>query len=277
MIRALFCGADHGIRLDREGGMRRIERLLSCLARPVAAASLLGLALLVACGGTQLGSGAGSDGGGIKGDGGTFTEPDGAVCVDIDLSSYDRSCTTSSDCIAISAGTLCSTGCLCGGSTINKSGDDRYQATLAQLSSGGPVCDCPFFGQSECHHGSCTLCSGPTANPECSDGGTTVSDGSVGDEVVTADAGRCVEVDLADYDQSCKSPSDCTLIKSGAVCAGSCNCGASPVNISGEAKYEKAVSGITFEDCPCVSPGPLDCIGGKCTVCSGTTHCPDGG
>jgi hypothetical protein len=255
--------------------MPRIERFLSCLARPLAGASFLGLTFLLACGGTELGVGTGSDGG-AKGDGGTFTEPDGAVCVDIDLATYDQSCTTSSDCVDITSGTLCSTGCLCGGSTINNSGNARYEAAIAQLSSVGPVCGCPFFGQPECLHGTCIICDGPTPNPACNDGGTTMSDGSVGDEV-NGDAGQCVEVNLADYDQSCNTASDCTLIRTGEVCGATCDCGASPINVSGEAKYEAAISGIKFEDCPCISAGPLGCSGGKCTVCSGPKACPDGG
>jgi hypothetical protein len=268
-----------GTRLEEWVGMSRDETFLTSLARPLALASFVGLAVLAACGGKVEGGGPGPDGGN---DGGVITEPDGAVCVDIVLSSYDQSCTTSSDCIGIVSGVLCSTSCLCGGSTVNKSGQARYDAALSELSRIGPECNCPAQPAPECVHGTCTLCdSFEGRNPACSDGGTVTSDGSTGDETVTVDAkSTCVEIDLASYDQSCNTASDCTLIETGLVCSGSCNCGGSPINVSGEAQYEKATSGITFEECPCAEEGPLQCVGGTCTLCSGSPPppgCPDGG
>jgi hypothetical protein len=84
-------------------------------ARIVSLASLIALAL-GACGGKQLGGGGGSGGPGDAG--GVFTEPDGAVCVDIDLSTYDTSCNQASDCISITAGTICGGDCNCNRSRL---------------------------------------------------------------------------------------------------------------------------------------------------------------
>jgi hypothetical protein len=275
-----FGRAANGTPLEEGEAMGSTRPFLSSLTRPLTLASFLGLALLAACGGAQLGGG--PDGG--NHDGGVFTEPDGATCVDIDPSSYDQSCTTSSDCVAITSGTVCSTSCLCGGSTINKSGEARYQAALSQVSSGGITCPCPFSGEPECLHGTCIICSsiGPKG-PECSDGGTTGSDGSTdsstdsstGDENVAVDAGQCVDIDPSTYDQTCNNAADCFLIQTGEVCSGSCACGGTPVNVSGEARYDKAVSGIKFAECPCASK-PVGCVAGTCAFC-GPDGCSDGG
>jgi hypothetical protein len=79
--------------------------------------------------------------------------------VDIDVSDYDTSCTQDSDCIAITAGTLCTGACLCGGATINKSAEAQYEAAIASISSGG--CPCASGPIPQCQGGTCTLCDGP--------------------------------------------------------------------------------------------------------------------
>jgi hypothetical protein len=102
---------------------------------------------------------------------------DGATCVDIDVSTYDRSCQTDSDCINVSAGTICSGyNCLCGGAAINADGQARYQAALASVQPGpGPYCGCPYFGRPRCLQTQCVYCPssvGPMpAPPGCPDGG----------------------------------------------------------------------------------------------------------
>jgi hypothetical protein len=237
------------------------------LRRPFAVACASALAALVACGGKQVGDEAR--------DGGSTTLPDGAVCVDIDLSSYDQSCTTDSDCAVVTSGELCANYCPCGGSTINESQLGRYRAAVADVPTG--ECGCGLAGPPSCVSGTCQFCSMTPGNdglPACpSDAGA--SDASTG-----SDAGQCVDIDLASYDSSCTKASDCTLIPTGEVCSGSCECGASPINLSGVARFKEATAGITFADCPCISPGPLDCIGGTCTLCSGSplpAGCADGG
>jgi hypothetical protein len=102
---------------------------------------------------------------------------DGATCVDIDVSTYDRSCQTDSDCINVSAGTICSGyNCLCGGATISASEQSRYNAALASVQPGpGPYCSCPYFGRPRCLQAQCVYCPssiGPMpAPPGCPDGG----------------------------------------------------------------------------------------------------------
>jgi hypothetical protein len=98
--------------------------------------------------------------------------PDAGVCVNVDVSTYDQSCTVDSDCVEISAGLLCDKDCLCGGSTINGDGQARYDAAIAPLGT-GPACSCPGFGNPRCVKGHCTMCGGPGApnQPGCPDGG----------------------------------------------------------------------------------------------------------
>jgi hypothetical protein len=92
-----------------------------------------------------------------------------SACVNIDLSTYDRSCKADSDCIQISSGMLCSPTCLCGGSAINIDGQARYDDAIAPLEPG--LCPCPFLGPTRCVAGECTVC-GVGPNPfNCPDGG----------------------------------------------------------------------------------------------------------
>jgi hypothetical protein len=118
------------------------------------------------------GGSASSDG--AAGDG---AASDGATCVNIDVSTYDTSCQTDSDCINVSAGKICSGyNCLCGGATINADGQARYNAALASVEAGpGPYCGCPYFGRPRCLQAQCVYCPssiGPMpAPPGCPDGG----------------------------------------------------------------------------------------------------------
>ncbi|HEX8794439.1 MAG TPA: hypothetical protein VF765_26020 [Polyangiaceae bacterium] len=108
---------------------------------------------------------------------GDVAASDGATCVDIDVSTFDRSCQNDSDCINVSAGTICSGyNCLCGGAAINASEQGRYNAALASVEAGpGPYCQCPYFGRPRCLQAQCVYCPssiGPMpAPPGCPDGG----------------------------------------------------------------------------------------------------------
>lgn len=80
--------------------------------------------------------------------------PDGGACVNIDLSTYDRSCTTTEDCIRIQAGTVCSDTCACGNASVNADGQARYQQTIAPLGP-TPACGCPNEPVPKCVQGQC--------------------------------------------------------------------------------------------------------------------------
>jgi len=177
--------------------------MTSGLARTVLGPATLAYAV-AACGGTidaapdagtradasVSGSGGGDDASGssVMQDGGAESSSsdaaavdaaasDGATCVDIDVSTYDRSCQTDSDCINVSAGMICSGyNCLCGGAAISASEQDRYSAALGSVEAGpGPYCGCPYFGGPRCIQAQCVYCPssiGPMpAPPGCPDGG----------------------------------------------------------------------------------------------------------
>jgi hypothetical protein len=138
--------------------------------------SLASLALLVTClfggcGGKAL----------VHGPPGDASATDSAVtdsstgdvgngCVNVDVSTYDQSCVQDSDCIDVTTGVLCPDRCQCGGSTINRSEQARYQAATASIT--GPPCHCPAEGIPQCIQSKCTLCPfGPNPPPGCPDGG----------------------------------------------------------------------------------------------------------
>jgi hypothetical protein len=259
---------------------------LRLVMRAGAGASLLALGLLAACGGKQIGSnpdggsGGGGGSGGSGSDGGVFTEPDGEVCVDIDVSTYDQSCNQDTDCFPITPGQICA--CACGGAAANVSEETRYHNALSNLNSTG-ICDCTSWPDPVCFHHTCTLCLEPgSCNNGESDGGVSRSDATVPlDATSGSDAtASCVDINLKDFDQTCKSSAECISITSGEVCSGQCACGGSTINKSGEAKYESEISGIVSEDCPCVADGIPECVSGTCVLCGGPHSppgCPDGG
>ena len=91
-------------------------------------------------------------------------------CVNVDPSTYDRSCSKDSDCALIDVGQLCSGGCLCGlSAAINVAGLPKYRTATAGISPGLPTCVA----------GRCDLC--PTAQ------GCVAP--SAGDDAGTCDAG----------------------------------------------------------------------------------------
>jgi hypothetical protein len=101
---------------------------------------------------------------------------DGGACGTLDLSSFDTSCASDSDCLAAGGGTFC-TGqpvCTCPGALINVKEQARYQAELLDLESrfppSRPGCNCPYFGRPTCVQGQCTLCGGASGvHPGCPD------------------------------------------------------------------------------------------------------------
>jgi len=115
-------------------------------------------------------SGDDSDGGTTTSDDGGFTNDAGVECVDIDLSSYDTSCMTNSDCIVIQTGQVCDGNCACGGSPVNADGEATYEQAIRGIMLAG--CPCPAEAPPACVGNVCTPCSGRTSDPpECGDEG----------------------------------------------------------------------------------------------------------
>jgi len=247
----------------------------SMVLRAASAAAFFALGLAVACGGSQLaggpGSGSagsgGSGGGGSGGSGGSMSAPDGATCVDINLSSYDQSCNHDSDCVAVAGGgQFCDGYCDCDMATINQSAVAGYTSALSAVTQ-GPVCACPESGNPTCVDHVCQLCLDIG-------GGSTCRRDEAG-----ADGGACVTFELSTA-QTCKKDSDCGLVGTGLLCNGSCGCGTTPANQEGVSAYNAATSQITFAGCPCAVAGEPTCVEGTCALClpgGGTPGCPDGG
>ena len=59
--------------------------------------------------------------------------------------------------------------CLCGGSTINKSGEAAYKAAISSIVPG--ECECPREGQPTCVEGTCIICGLGPPMPGCPDAG----------------------------------------------------------------------------------------------------------
>jgi hypothetical protein len=133
--------------------------------------SLLALSFVGACGGTELGGGTGPEGGTGPGDGGgVYTAADGETCIDIDVSTYDRSCEGDLDCISVTPGTLCSNECVCNtGATVSRSEQARYQAAISQLTFTSSVCGCLAQSNPICLNHQCSLDDGQ--GPDAGDAG----------------------------------------------------------------------------------------------------------
>ena len=84
---------------------------------------------------------------------------DGGACIDLEPSMFDTSCTTTSDCVDVTLGELCDSGCLCGGSAINVADQAKYNQLAAGVPP-GEVCGCPYFGKPVCAGGQCIVCGG---------------------------------------------------------------------------------------------------------------------
>jgi len=97
--------------------------------------------------------------------------PDSGVCVDVDPTTFDRSCKADTDCIDVTTGVLCTGQCACGGTPINVDGQATYDAEVAPLGT-GTACPCPPDGVTRCLQNQCTLCGfGPNQPAGCPDGG----------------------------------------------------------------------------------------------------------
>jgi hypothetical protein len=100
---------------------------------------------------------------------------------------------------------------------------------------------------------------------------------------VEADGASCVDIELSSYSQTCSTASDCTLIAVGTICSGAdacAECTTTPINKSGEAQYQAAVSLVTVTGiCACPAEIVPSCVHGTCTICAGSSDpaCSDGG
>lgn len=139
--------------------------------------SLAALLLLVACGGsTQPPPQDTRDGGGEDGARQTPPDsPDGASCVDIEVTSADLTCSTDDDCVRATIGVICSASCCPGGAPVNKAAAARIASEIEGAHFPPPMgCPggCGAFGAEHCVEGVCTICPfGPSQTPECPDGG----------------------------------------------------------------------------------------------------------
>ena len=152
----------------------------------ITAVALVALACIDACGGSVISGGEQATGGsggdesvggtqqggaaGLAANGGSVGTSDGGVCVNIDLATYDQSCTTEADCVLVAAGLLCSGDCGCPGSTINSSGIARYAAETSSVSLLN--CPCVASGVVHCLQSVCKICGYGSNQPAgCPDGG----------------------------------------------------------------------------------------------------------
>ncbi len=108
----------------------------------------------VACGGIVSGPAPGGD---------ASTEADASAdgatspCV-VRASTYDQTCTSAADCVAVFDGNVCSAQCRCQNSGINRSDLARYQANFPHA-DGGLACPCPAQ-MIACLSGLCAPCNG---------------------------------------------------------------------------------------------------------------------
>jgi nitrogenase subunit NifH len=89
--------------------------------------------------------------------------PDAAACGVIQTSSYDQSCTTDNDCVAVTQGDLCDhqtcTDCING--TVNRRAEERYRADFAARLTTPVICPCPSGPPVVCRDGMCKVGLGP--------------------------------------------------------------------------------------------------------------------
>jgi hypothetical protein len=203
------------------------------------------------------------------------------MCVDIQITSDELTCTSDEECtLAVGGGEVCSGGCACPGYPVNTAGAASIEEKLSTLSQDG-CGGCPYEGQARCLGGQCTLCPNPEfmgipQPPGCLDGGSGDSglggDSGNGDAQPGTDSGivtdggqECVDIDLSTYNQSCNVPSDCIAIFTGEVCVPSdCPCDQAFVNISEQARYDQAINSLPPDDCTCPTLGEAKCISGMC-------------
>ncbi len=129
---------------------------------------------------------------------------------------------------------------------------------------------------------------GPSTGAGSSGGGTSSSGGSSsagsgsggssgggsGSGGSSSGGNTCVDVDLSTYDLSCNEAADCVVITAGEICDGDCTCGGATINVSGQARYQSAISSIQLGLCGCPLEGTPECLGHVCTVCTGAPSDP---
>ncbi|HEX4514207.1 MAG TPA: hypothetical protein VH054_11745 [Polyangiaceae bacterium] len=91
------------------------------------------------------------------------------------------------------------------------------------------------------------------------------------DVVPTKDAAKAPHCDLAasDYDTSCTTASDCTLVFLGNACTSTCACENGAIASSSVGAYQadfEAVSDGGSIVCPCPPPAPPSCCKSSCVV-----------
>jgi hypothetical protein len=95
----------------------------------------------------------------------------------------------------------------------------------------------------------------------------------------SAPDGGCVAIDVASYDRSCASDSDCTAISVGMVCNGGCQgaCPNAAINVRDRACYEQTIpqppGGAMFCECGNLAAPDARCINGVCTFCQPPWNC----
>lgn len=154
--------------------------------------------------------------------------PDAGKCVDVVPSSYDQSCQVDSDCIEITAGTICSPSCFCGGAAISASNQTKYNLQIAGIANAD--CPCAFAGTPQCVQHTCTICPPGAAcsEPPIDAGG----DASAAPCAATTD---CPSNQVCGFPQTggCSAHGTCFPVQQvtcGAFSAG-CGCDGSEINL----------------------------------------------
>jgi len=156
---------------------------------------------------------------------------DGAACL-IQASSYDQSCSVSSDCIAqvgnwpVQFGDYCQPLCLCGGDSINRTSATQYENSILATPIGSgeiapQMCSCQDMNPPCCLMGQCAIegCPADIVEGGMSDGEYSVDSGEPDGSVLCiyksgpSDAG---EADSAA--RWCTPPAVCTPIGGGWEC-----------------------------------------------------------
>ncbi len=88
-------------------------------------------------------------------------------------------------------------------------------------------------------------------------------------------ASGCIDVGIDPKDQTCTTSDDCTFAPTGAICAGQCDCGSTPVNQATASTVEAETAGLGLAECPCAAEGMPTCVFGLCVDCGGPN--PPGG
>ena len=80
------------------------------------------------------------------------------TCGSIQAADYDQSCSTASDCVAVTEGNSCTSGifCNCTNAAINVSAQAEYEANLKTVGTIA-LCPCPEGATPTCDAGVCVL------------------------------------------------------------------------------------------------------------------------